>query len=97
MATLFARHDVKDYRAWKAAYDAFDAERKKMGVTGHGIYQADGNPNNVTVYHDFESMEAAKKFADSARLKEVMKNAGVSGAPEIWITNRVASKVSGAV
>lgn len=31
MATLFVRHKVSDFAKWKAAYDAFDAERSGMG------------------------------------------------------------------
>ena len=89
MATLFVRHDVTDFKIWKAAYDGFDAERRAMGVTAHGVFQTDGRPNSVTAYHDFKSMDAAKAFASSARLKEVMKEAGVSSAPEIWFANRV--------
>jgi len=89
MAVLFVRHKVRDFKAWKEAYDAFDSERKTMGVTGHGVYQTDGNPNDVTVYHEFGSMEAAKAFANGARLKEVMKGAGVEGTPEIWFTTKV--------
>ena len=89
MATLFVRHKVKEFDTWKAAYDAFDVERKTMGVTSHGAYQADGNPNDVTVYHHFDSMDAAKAFADSDRLKKVMESAGVVGAPDIWFTEDV--------
>jgi len=87
MATFFARHKVKDFAAWKAVYDGFDAERKTMGVTGHGVYQAVGNPNDVTVYHRFDSVGAAKEFAESKRLQEVMAKAGVEGTPDIWLTN----------
>lgn len=87
MTRMFVRHNVKDFKVWKEAYDQFDAERKTMGVTGHGAYQADGNPNDVTVYHDFDSLSAAKQFAGSARLKEVMTSAGVAGAPDIWFTH----------
>ena len=89
MATLFVRHEVEDFRRWKAAYDAFDAERQTMGVIGHGVYQADENPNDVTVYHHFETMEAARAFGGSARLQEVMEEAGVVGPPTIWFGNRV--------
>ena len=89
MATLFVRHEVKEFGTWKEPYDAFDAGRKTMGVTGHGAYQADGNPNDVTVYHHFDSMDAAKAFADSDRLKKVMESAGVVGAPDIWFANEV--------
>lgn len=89
MATLFVRHRVKDFPTWKAAYDEFDAERKTMGVTGHGVYQTDGDPNDVTVYHHFANMHAAKSFAGSARLKDVMKEAGVEGTPDMWFVNQV--------
>jgi len=88
MATLFVRHDVADFGTWKQAYDAFDAERKTMGVVGDGVYQADGDPNNVTAYHHFESMDAAKAFAQSPRLQEVMQQAGVQGAPTVWFATK---------
>jgi len=88
MATLFVRHQVEDFDRWKLAYDAFDQERRSMGVIGDGVYQTDGDPNNVTAYHHFESMEAAKAFAGSARLGEVMREAGVSGEPDIWFATQ---------
>ena len=89
MATLFARHKVKEFEAWKAAYDAFDEERKTLGVTSHGAYQSDDDPNEVTIYHHFKSMDEAKAFGDSPRLKEVMERAGVASAPDIWFANSV--------
>jgi hypothetical protein len=48
MATLFARHEVSDFNTWKRAYDDFDSERSAMGVTAHGVYRAEDNPNDVT-------------------------------------------------
>ena len=86
MATLFVRHKVEDFGMWKKAYDAFDKERKTMGVTGHGVYQLEGNPNDVTVFHKFDNMNTAKDFASSDRLKEIMKGAGVIGKPDMWFT-----------
>lgn len=89
MATLFVRHKVKDFESWKDAYDAFDEERKSLGVTGHGAYQGESDRNEVTVYHHFESMEAAKEFSSGARLKAVMRSAGVEGEPDLWFGDRV--------
>ena len=89
MATLFVRHSVNDFALWKKAFDDFSAERSSMGVTSHGVYQLDGNPNDVTVYHEFNTIDAAKAFAGSPRLHEVMEAAGVQGAPDIWFANRV--------
>jgi hypothetical protein len=86
MATLFVRHNVADFGAWKKVYDEFDTERKGMGVTSHGVYQLDGNPNDVTIYHEFANMDAAKEFAANPRLREVMDSAGVQGQPDIWFT-----------
>jgi quinol monooxygenase YgiN len=88
MATLFVNHDVADFDVWKQAYDDFDAERATMGVTGHGVYQAENNPNNVTIYHHFESMDAAKSFMSSERLREAMTTAGVQGEPKVWFTTK---------
>ena len=51
------------------------------------MYQAVDNPNDVTAYHDFETVEAAKAFAASPRLKEVMESAGVAGPPTIWFVS----------
>ncbi len=66
MIRMFVRHSVADFPRWKKAYDAFDAERKTMGVTGHAVYQTVGDPNEVTAWHDFQSEKAAHAFAESA-------------------------------
>jgi hypothetical protein len=86
MIRLFVRHPVADFAQWKKAYDDFDEERTGMGVKAHGVYQAVDNRKDVTVWHDFESMESARTFMGSARLKEVMERAGVAGEPTVWFT-----------
>lgn len=87
MTTLFVRHDVADYATWRALYDDFDATRSAMGVTSASVYRAADDPNNLTVTHDFATIEAAQAFAGSPELKDVMSRAGVVGAPDIWFTN----------
>ncbi|MHC5011607.1 MAG: cyclase [Planctomycetota bacterium] len=88
MIRMFVRHPVADFAKWKEAYDAFDQERRDMGVTGDAVFQAADDPNDVTAWHDFESLEAAQAFASSDRLREAMSGAGVTGAPAIWFTTR---------
>jgi len=87
MVRMFVRHTVHDYAAWRKGYDAFDSERRKLGVTAHAAYRGVEFPNDVTVWHDFENLEKATSFAASPRLKDVMHNAGVETQPEIWFTN----------
>ena len=87
MVRLYVRHPVTDYAAWRQVYDAFDAERQTFGVTGHAVYRALDDGNDVTVWHDFATREAAEAFAGSDRLREVMHRAGVAGEPTIWFVS----------
>jgi quinol monooxygenase YgiN len=89
MTTLFAKHEVKDYAAWRRVYDDFDAKRRKMGVISDSVYRSEDDPNNITVTHDFSDLAAAKAFADSQELRDTMHKAGVTGAPEIWFAKDV--------
>lgn len=88
MVKLFVRHAVSDYGTWREQYDAFDDERRGMGVTAAGVYQAVDDPNDITVWHDFGSREQAESFVSSPRLREVMDKAGVAGEPSIWFTTK---------
>jgi hypothetical protein len=89
MTTLFVRHAVANYKAWRKVYDDFAPVQKAKGVTAQAVYQAADNPNDITVTHDFATDEAAHAFANSEELKSAMQNAGVVGAPTIWFTNKV--------
>jgi hypothetical protein len=84
MIRLFVRHAVADFATWKQAYDSFDNERQGLGVAGHAVYQSTDNANEVTVWHDFDSLESARAFVESERLREVMATAGVVGEPQMW-------------
>ncbi len=44
------------------------------------------DPNNGTVWHDFQTIESANAFAGSKRLGEVISEAGVAGQPTVWFT-----------
>ncbi len=89
MPTMFVRHTVSDYKTWRRAYDEFAPIQKAKGVTAQAVYRAADNPNDITVTHEFASVEAAQAFAKSAELKSAMQNAGVAEAPTIWFANKV--------
>ncbi len=84
MVRMFVRHQANDYAVWRKAYDAFETERGGLGVKGHAAFQTVGDPNDVIAWHDFDTIEAAQAFAGSARLKEVMQDAGVASVPNVW-------------
>jgi quinol monooxygenase YgiN len=83
---MFVRHEVTDYATWRKSYDAFGATQKDMGVSFQAVYQSTDDPNDVTVVHDFKSLEKAKAFVTSDKLKAAMQQSGVKGAPTIWYT-----------
>lgn len=89
MTTLFARHEVADYAAWRRIYDAFQPKARTLGVQADAVYQAQDNPNDITVTHDFASLAAAQAYAGSTELRTAMHDAGVVGAPTIWFAERL--------
>jgi quinol monooxygenase YgiN len=88
MATMFVRNTVSNYQTWRKVYDDFASVREAKGVTAQAVYQAADNPNDITVTHEFATVEAAQAFAKSDELKKAMQSAGVVGAPTIWFTNK---------
>jgi hypothetical protein len=88
MATLLVRHTVADYAAWRRIFDDFGPTQKALGATDTSVYQAADNANDITVTHDFATLEAAKAFAGSPELKTAMHDAGVISAPTIWFATR---------
>ena len=88
MATMFVHHKVADFAAWKHVYDGFMPAAKGMGLTAESVYRAADDPNDVTVTHEFASLEAAQAFGASDALHAAMGSAGVVGAPAVWITNK---------
>ena len=89
MITMFAKHKVNDFNAWKRAYDEFASIRDEMGVTGDSVHRDTSDPTIVTITHVFNDLDAAAAFASSDDLKSAMMNAGVVGPPEIWFTEDV--------
>jgi hypothetical protein len=87
MVRLFVRHNVADYDAWRKVYDEFDAERRPMGVTDDAVFRSVDDPNDVTVWHDFEVADEARVFVSSDALRNAMQRAGVQSEPEIWFVN----------
>ena len=68
MTTMFIRHTVANYKAWRKVYDDFAPVQKAKGVTAQAVYQAADNPNDITVTQEFATVEAARAFVDSEEL-----------------------------
>ena len=85
MPYLFVRHKAEDYTKWKSTFDDFAPARKAAGEKSYQVCHVAGDPNDVVVLNEWDSIENLQKFLQSQELKEAMKRAGVSEQPEIYI------------
>jgi quinol monooxygenase YgiN len=86
--------EVKDYAAWKTAFDASQTERQQAGIVGHGITRDVANPNKIALYTPAGSIEQLKAYFAKPELKKANKAAGVKGQPKVWLMNHVESKMA---
>ena len=83
LAGAIVRHEVRDYAAWKAAFDAHAEARAAAGIVGHAVNRSQLNPNVVIVYLQAPSIEALQAFMAAPDLKETMQSAGVVAPPDV--------------
>jgi heme-degrading monooxygenase HmoA len=91
MIHVLIHHEVADYIAWKAAFDAAFDWRHKNGELSCHIFRSAGNVNDVTLFFEWESLEKARAFVASGELKAKMAKAGVKGEPRVDFLNEVHS------
>jgi heme-degrading monooxygenase HmoA len=84
MASMLVQHQVKDYSAWKKVYDSVKDLRTSNGELSDKIYRDASDPNKLTIMFKWDSIENAKKYANSPELKAAMERAGVEGKPSIY-------------
>jgi quinol monooxygenase YgiN len=83
MVHVLVRHKVSDYNRWKEAFDSHLNTRKHAGETGCRVFHAVDNPREVVLFLDWEGIEPARKFMNSAELRKAMEQAGVEGAADV--------------
>jgi hypothetical protein len=83
LAGVIVRHKVADYATWKRAFDAHATARSAAGILGHAINRSVDDPSLVVIYLQAKSIDQLRAFAESASLKDAMKDAGVTSAPDL--------------
>lgn len=86
-AAVFVIHPVADFDAWKPGFDAHEDARRAAGVLGHHLNRAQDDPNLIGIFLPSSDLEKTQTFAASDDLKEIMRDVGVTGPPEMtWLT-----------
>lgn len=91
MAKVIVQHHVADYAAWLTVFKAHGEVRRQHGSRGASVTRSVADPNTLLVVNDFETVEGAQAFAGDQSLRDAMARAGVSGAPQVWITEEADS------
>ena len=86
-------HKVKDYAAWKIAFDGHLQARKDAGLTGHALMRGAADPSLVAIWARASDIEKAKAFFGNKDLKDKMKQAGVQGKPEVMYASMAAAQM----
>jgi hypothetical protein len=65
MPILQIEHGVRDFEAWKRAFDSDPLGREENGVRRYRIVRPADDPNRVAVDLEFDTVEAAESFRSS--------------------------------
>lgn len=83
MSYLLVHHKVENFDTWKPAYDSHRVARAVAGLKEVHLLRNQSDPNDIVLLFEARDMEKARAFARSDDLRQIMKNAGVLGSPEI--------------
>ena len=87
MAKVIVQHEVADYDTWIAVFAEHQAVRQSHGATGHSVSRAASDPNVLVIVNDFATLDGAIAFTQDPSLPAAMAKGGVTGHPQVWITN----------
>jgi heme-degrading monooxygenase HmoA len=91
MTSIYIRHEVADYDAWKPHFDDHASVREEHGAQGYHLFRGVENPDEVSIVFEWDGIESARQFFASSDVREAMREAGVVGDPEISYLDEVES------
>ena len=81
MSAMIVRLKVKDYGAWRVAFDASKSRRETDGFSNERIFRSTEDGNELMLLMDASDLKKAKEFAVSDGRKAAMERNGVIGTP----------------
>ena len=94
MHILRIEHQIRDFDAWKAAFDRDPAGRQRSGVRRYRVCRPVDDPRYVMIDLDFDSAGEAEAFL--AAMREVWRSPQAApaliGSPQARIVEAVESK-----
>jgi len=85
-------HEVDDYHIWKEGFDKASRLRKTAGEICFQILQYKDEPNKIVHFSQWRSLEYAKEFFESEKVKLIRKELGVK-TPEFIYLNEIENGI----
>lgn len=83
MASMLIQHKVRDYAAWRPAYDAHEPARVAAGITNGRVYRKANDWNDLMILFEVADPAKARAWAAGKDLETTMQKVGVLGTPVI--------------
>jgi hypothetical protein len=77
MPYIIVRNRITDYAQWMTAWQKGASARRDGGVRNEQLFRNPGEPNEVLLLLEYETMEQARRFAASDALSEALKESGI--------------------
>ena len=84
---VYVIHDVANYDEWKKHFDADESRRQQYGLNVISVMRDLENENRIHIAMAAADLERARAFANGEDLRNVMQQAGVTGAPKVYFLN----------
>ena len=70
-------HEVQDYAAWKKVFDGAAGIRREAGERSYQVLRDEHDANRIVHFSVWTSLDAARRFFESAELVRIRAEAGV--------------------
>jgi hypothetical protein len=74
---------VKDYSAWRQAYDGREKSRLAAGITNGRVFRNAQDQNDIVVLQDVVDVAKARSWLGSDEMKTAMQTSGIVGSPNV--------------
>jgi len=74
-------HEVADYPVWKTIFDGAAGIRREAGERSYQVLRFSNDANRIVHFSTWTSLDAARRFFESAELVKIRAEAGVK-APD---------------
>jgi len=90
MPCLLVRHKVADYEKWKPVFDDDAPAQAAAGLTSGRLFRNADDPAELLVLFESNDPGAARRFVQSASLRQRMQEGGVIDEPDVYFLDEIA-------